>query len=182
MKRELENDLLLYPCPVLLVTSKYKNIENVFTVSWAGIACSHPEYITISIKPSRFSYSIIEKSGFFTANIINEKLLSAADYCGTFSGEAHDKFAECKFTKIPGHKIDVPLIEECPINIECQVEQIIKLGSHDLFIGKVLCKLVDNNINIQNMHNILKPISYFRPNYYALDNNCLGTYGKSFKI
>lgn len=182
MKKKLDNDLLLYPCPVLLITSKYKNMENVFTVSWAGIACSHPEYITISIKPSRFSYSIIKQSGYFAANIINKKLLSIADYCGTFSGKNHDKFAECDLTKIPSQMIDVPLIEECPINIECHVEQIIKLGSHDLFIGKVLCKLIDSNIDTQNMHSMLNPISYFRPNYYALDNNCLGSYGKSFDL
>lgn len=182
MKKELKNDLLLYPCPVLLVTAKYKNTENVFTVSWAGIACSHPEYITISIKPSRFSYSIIQQSGCFTVNIVNEKLLPIADYCGTFSGKNHDKFTECKLTKVPGHTIDVPLIEECPINIECQVEQIIKLGSHDLFIGKVLCKLIDSNIDIRNMHTMLTPLTYFRPNYYALNDNCLGTYGKSFGL
>lgn len=182
MKKELKSDLLLYPCPVLLVTSKYKDIQNVFTVSWAGIACSHPEYITISIKPSRFSYSLIKNSKCFAVNIVKEKLLPIADYCGTFSGKHHDKFNECKLTKIKGHVIDVPLIEECPINIECELEQIIKLGSHDLFIGKVLCKLIDSNIDLQNIHSFLSPLSYFRPNYYTLNQTCLGTYGKSFDL
>lgn len=180
MKKTLENDLLLYPCPVLLVTSKYEDIENVFTVSWAGIACSHPEYITISIKPSRFSYSIIEKSGFFTANIVNDKLLSKADYCGTVSGKDHDKFNACNFTKLKGHTVDVPMIAECPVNIECKLDQIIRLGSHDLFIGKVMNKLIDDNIDATDMHSVLNPISYFRPNYYALNSKCLGSYGKSF--
>ena len=180
MKKLLNNELLLYPCPVLLVTSKYKNVENIFTVSWAGIACSHPEYIAISIKPSRYSYSIIERSRCFTINMVNEELLPVADYCGTFSGKTHDKFTECKLTKIPGHKIDVPMVAECPMNIECHVEQIINLGSHDLFIGRVLCKLIDSNIENQNIHSELRPLSYFRPNYYALENNCLGSYVKSF--
>ena len=54
MKKKLQDKLLLYPCPILLITSKFGNEENVFTVSWSGIACSHPEYITISVKPTRF--------------------------------------------------------------------------------------------------------------------------------
>lgn len=180
MKKILNHELLLYPCPVLLVTSKCEDIENVFTVSWAGIACSHPEYITISIKPSRFSYAIIKKSGFFTANIVNEKLLSKADYCGTVSGKNHDKFRECNFTKLQGHAIDVPILADCPVNIECKLDRIVKLGSHDLFIGKVINKLIDDNIDTTDMHVALNPISYFRPNYYALNSTCLGSYGKSF--
>lgn len=182
MKTKLQNDLLLYPCPVLLVTSKYKDIENVFTVSWAGIACSHPEYINISIKTSRFSYSLIEKSGYFTVNIVNKNLLHIADYCGTFSGKNHDKFAECNLTKLEGYTTDVPMIKECPINIECKVEHIINLGSHNLFVGKVLNKLIDSDINSQNMHAVLNPLSYFRPHYYALEHDCLGTYGRSFDL
>ncbi len=112
MKKKLQGELLLYPCPVLLVTSKCDNQENIFTVSWSGIASSHPEYITISVKPTRFSYNLICNSGFFAANIINENLLRIADYCGRFSGRNHDKFKECNLTKIQGKKIDVPLILE----------------------------------------------------------------------
>ncbi len=181
MKKELHNELLLYPCPVLLVTSKYNDIENVFTVSWSGIACSHPEYITISVKPTRFSYNLIQDSKVFAVNIINENLLKIADYCGTYSGVDHDKFKECNLTKIKGRTIDVPLINECPINIECMVEQIIQLGSHNLIVAKVLKKLIDEDITNTAMHNKLNPISYFRPNYYSLNKKELGTHGKAYK-
>lgn len=182
MKNKFTNDLLLYPCPVLLVTSRYKDTDNVFTVSWSGIACSHPEYIFISIKSTRLSYSLIKQSGSFGVNIINESLLAVADYCGTFSGVEHDKFLECGLTKIQGHEIDVPLIKECPINIECELERIVELGGHDVFVGKVVNKLIDCDIDLQKIHKELKPVAYFRPNYYALSDVCLGTYGKTFKF
>lgn len=182
MKKALENDLLLYPCPVLLVTSKLGNVENVLTVSWTGIACSHPEYITIAIKPTRFSYSIIEKSGYFTANIINEKLLNVADYCGTFSGKSHNKFDICNLSITQGNLSNVPIINECPINIECKVEKIIELGSHNLFIGKVLDKLIDAKIDYGNIHKTLKPVAYFRPNYYSInESQPLGSFGHAFE-
>lgn len=168
---------MLYPCPVLLITSKFGDKENIFTVSWAGIACSHPEYITISVKPTRFSYELICNSRCFTANIINENLLEVADYCGKFSGKNHNKFAECNLTKIEGKTVDVPMILECPINIECTVQQILKLGSHHLIVGKVIEKLVDEYIDEKKLHEYLNPVSYFRPNYYALNKKLLGVYG-----
>lgn len=182
MKKKLDDDLLLYPCPVMLVTSKYGDKENIFTVSWTGIACSHPEYITISINPKRFSYKLIKNSGCFTANIINQNLINIADYCGTFSGVNHDKFKECKLTKVQGKTIDVPLILECPVNIECKVENILNLGSHHLFIARVLEKLIDENINDVNIHQHLKPVSYIRPNYYSIDDIPLGSFGKTYDL
>lgn len=178
MKKMLHNDLLLYPCPVLLVTSKHNETQNIFTVSWSGIACSHPEYVTISIKPSRFSYSIIKNSGYFVINIVNKKLLPIANYCGVHSGKNHNKFKECKLTTLQAGMIDVPIIKECPINIECKVEKIIELGSHDLFVGRVLNKLIDSDIECDDMHALLKPVCYFRPNYYALEEDSLGVYGQ----
>ena len=48
------------------------------------------------------------------------------------------------------------------------VEKIIALGSHDLFIAKVLNKLINDDIEDINIHQKLRPISYFRPNYYLL--------------
>lgn len=179
MKKKLQDKLLLYPCPILLITSKFGNEENVFTVSWSGIACSHPEYITISVKPTRFSYNLICNSGCFTANIINENLLEIADYCGTFSGKNHDKFRECNLTKIPGKMIDVPLILECPINIECEVERVLELGSHHLIVARVVEKLVDEHISGTNLHESLNPVTYFRSNYYSLNKQILGVYGKT---
>ena len=178
MKKTLHNDLLLYPCPVLLVTSKYNETQNVFTVSWSGIACSHPEYLAISIKPSRYSYSIIKNSGYFAVNIVNKQLLSVANYCGVHSGRDYNKFKECNLTTLQAGIIDVPIIKECPINIECKVEKIIELGSHDLFVGRVLNKVIDSDIRCDDMHAVLEPVCYFRPNFYALDKDCLGTYGQ----
>ena len=181
MKKVIKSDILLYPCPVLLVTSRYKNQDNVLAVSWSGIVCSHPEYVSISIKPSRFSHDIIKKSRCFTINIINEDILPAADFCGSFSGKNIDKFAECNFTKINGETINVPMIKECPINIECQVEQIINLGSHTMFIGKVLKKLIDSDIELEHLHSSINPVTYVRPNYYRVDSRMLGSYGETWQ-
>lgn len=178
-KRIFENELLLYPCPVLLVTSRLGDIQNVLTVSWSGIASSHPEYITISINKRRYSHSLIINSGVFGANIIHEDLLAVADYCGSYSGKAVDKFEHCGLTTSNGALANVPLIDDCPVNIECRVENVIDLGSHDLVIGKVLIKWIDHDIGDHELHEKLRPAIYFRPYYYNLNGTILGEYGKA---
>ena len=35
-------------------------------------------------------------------------------------------------------KLDnAPLIEQCPVNLECKVMQRLNLGSHSLFVGRI---------------------------------------------
>lgn len=178
MKKLLESELLIYPCPVILVTTKWGGFQNILTVSWAGIASSHPEFITIAINKKRYSHALIVNSGYFVANIINDDLLYAADYCGSYSGRDHDKFSDCNFTISSGYTLDVPVISECPVNIECKVDNVIDLGSHDLIIGKVLAKLINDDISDEKIHEKLNPLVYFRPNYYGLDKRVLGRYGQ----
>lgn len=174
MKSEYTGNLLLYPCPVVLVTSKDNTAENVFTVSWTGIASSHPEYITIAINLKRFSHSIIQKSKKFCVNIPNSNLINEVDYCGSISGRDADKFQLCKFTKTY-YNSDYILINQCPVHLICDVTSIVKLGSHDLFIAKVSHKLIDSHLS--NIYEDVDPIVYFRPNYYQICKEKLGYYG-----
>ena len=37
-----------------------------------------------------------------------------------------------------GTKTDCPMIEECPVNIECKVKDVIPLGTHDMFMAEIV--------------------------------------------
>ncbi|MBQ4570359.1 MAG: flavin reductase family protein [Bacilli bacterium] len=182
MLKEYNSDFLLTPCPTVLVTSRFNNFDNVVTISWTGIACSHPEYVTISINPKRYSFEMIKKTKKFCINIPSIDLLDKVDYCGSFSGNDVDKFKECNFNKTIID--DYVLIEECRFFILCDVEYVINLGSHYLFIAKVIKKFIrceekyDESIEIQD---ILNPIIYYRPYYYKLDMEKKGVYGYTKK-
>lgn len=177
MKTTFLSNLSLYPCPVVLVTSKHKQKENVLTVSWAGIASSNPEYITIAINPKRFSYLMILESEEFGINIPVAGNVEAIDFCGSHSGKNVDKFEICGFSKFYGHYIQAPLIEECPVNFECKVYNHIDLGSHVLFVARIVNKYIDDEIKMEDIHEKLNPLIYFRPNYYSLKTEKLGYYG-----
>lgn len=137
--------------------------------------------ISVSIRPSRCSYGIISKSREFAINIPTEELLKKTDFCGIHSGSNIDKFKACGLNPIQASHISAPLIAECPVNIECKVKDILRLGVHDLFIGEVIAihadkKLIDKNGRID--YSKTAPIVYLQGEYWNL-NNKIGTYGFS---
>ncbi len=70
---ELGQLINLFPAPVVLVTSKSEERENIIAIAWCGIVCSQPPMVSISIRPSRYSSEIIKQSGEFVAAM--EKVL-----------------------------------------------------------------------------------------------------------
>jgi flavin reductase (DIM6/NTAB) family NADH-FMN oxidoreductase RutF len=128
----------LYPNPVLLVSSKYKEKESIITLSWGGNVCSEPPMVAIGVRKQRYSYELISQSKEFVINIPTADMINEVNLCGTKSGKDVDKWKECSFTKGKSKEINTPFINECPINMECKLEQIIKLGTHDLFLGRVV--------------------------------------------
>lgn len=173
-KIRYNGDLLLPSCPTVLVTTRYIK-DNVLTVSWAGIASSHPEHVTIAINSKRYSHDALIHSGKFCINIPNANLIKEVDYCGTYSGREIDKFKACGFSKLYMFD-DYVLIEQCPMHLLCTVKTIVNLGSHDLFIGSVDEKLIDSD-SINSINETIDPIIYKRPNYFRLQNDSLGYYG-----
>jgi len=139
MKVEKSPSMLFYPCPVVLVTSvDEKGEPNIVTLAWVGVACSDPPTISIAIRPSRHSYGLIERSREFVVNIPTLSILKQTEHCGRVSGREHKKFEETGLTPEPASKVKPPLIKECPVNLECTLRQIVKLGSHSLFLGQIV--------------------------------------------
>lgn len=138
MKSNVKIQTVLAPVPIAMVSCGDDLSNNITTIAWTGIINSEPPLVYVSIRPSRHSYSIIKNLGEFVINIPDEKLVFAADFCGTKSGREIDKFKEAKLTREKAKIVKAPLIKECPINIECKLKEIKKLGSHDMFIGEIV--------------------------------------------
>jgi flavin reductase (DIM6/NTAB) family NADH-FMN oxidoreductase RutF len=147
-KTELPIRAALYPVPVALVTciDKKSDKTNIIAIAWCGVICSEPPLIGISIRPSRYSHRLISQTGDFAINVPSKRILKQADHCGSVSGSETDKFRDCSFTAVPSHSISSPMIKECPVNIECRLKEVIKLGSHDMFIGQVVAVHADKEV------------------------------------
>ena len=179
MKQTWKPGTLLYPLPAVLVSCGTVEKPNAMTAAWTGTICSDPVMVYVSIRPERHSYGLIETSGEFVLNLTTEKLARATDLCGVKSGRDTDKFKLCRLTPENAAEISAPLIKESPVNIECKTEKIVPLGSHSMFIGRVLAvdveeSLLDSKGRLQlEKANLL---AYSHGEYFALGRK-LGTFG-----
>ncbi len=107
---------------LLLTSTGQQGSSNVMTIGWGsiGIIWAKPMFIVL-VRPSRFTYSLIEERGDFTVNVPPPEMSEKVSFCGTVSGRNHDKFTEQELTSIPARKVSSPLIEECLIHYECRV-------------------------------------------------------------
>ena len=121
MKIQLGPSDTIFPVPAALVVSSTNEDANIITLAWIGIAGSTPPTISISLKKSRYSLSLIKQHKEFTVNFPTASFFKEVDYCGITTGRNKKKFDDTGFTKIESSKIDTPLIEECPHNMECKV-------------------------------------------------------------
>ena len=136
---------ILYPLPAVMVSCRRPGEKpNIITIAWTGTVCSDPAMVSISVRPDRYSYDIIKETGEFVINLIDKNLVRSMDYCGVKSGRNIDKFRECSITAVDSVSVSAPSIGESPVCIECKVSQIIKLGSHDMFIANVTGVTVDD--------------------------------------
>lgn len=175
---------LLYPAPVVLVSSGAEMAEyNLATVAWAGNISTDPPMTYISLRPSRLSHDIIQKTGDFVINLTTRRLVRATDFCGVTSGRDINKAQKLHLNLVPASRVKAPLLLESPINIECRVTEIKKLGSHDMFLAKVVCIQAEKEyIDKKGQLHLdrTEPICYSHGKYYALGKE-LGHFGFSIK-
>ncbi len=107
---------------LLLASVDAKGNPNAMTIGWGtiGIIWAKPIFVVL-VRPSRYTYNLIEITNDFTVNVPTPKLADKVSYFGTVSGRDHNKFKAKGLTVTPGKKVKSPIIEECAINYECRV-------------------------------------------------------------
>jgi len=167
---------MVYPVPAVMVTAADREGKsNIITIAWTGTVCTNPPMAYISVRPERYSYGMLKETGEFVINLTTEKLVRATDYCGVKSGRDTDKWKETGLTPIPAQEVNV--------NIECRVSEIRELGSHHMFLARVVAVDVDEAyLNEQGRFELQKaaPIVYSHGEYYGL-SSLLGTFGYSVR-
>ena len=176
---------MVYPIPAVMVScAEEGKADNIITVAWTGTICTNPPMAYISVRPERHSYDMIRNSGEFVINLTTEQLVKATDYCGVRSGRDVDKWKETGLTKGKANELQyAPIIEECPVNIECKVREIKELGSHHMFLADVVGVNVDKaymdetgkfNLNRSGL------VIYSHGEYYGF-GELLGSFGYSVR-
>jgi flavin reductase (DIM6/NTAB) family NADH-FMN oxidoreductase RutF len=183
IQRRPSNVLLPVPLVMVSVAGVDGGPANIVTLAWAGNVCSAPPMLSISVRPSRYSYTLLQRSHEFVVNVPRRDQAREVDLCGNASGRDTDKFAACGFHAVAGARVSAPLIEECPINIECVTRHRLSLGAHDLFIGEILAvhfseDVLDSRGRLQTGK--VDPLTYVHGEYWSLGDK-VGSYGYTLK-
>ena len=132
----------LYPLPTTLVGALVNGKPNYITIAHVGIM----DLGSVSLGMSKVHYTNagIKANGTFSVNIPSVKMVKETDHCGLVSGKTEDKSA--LFKTFYGKLKSAPMIEECTVNMECELIKTIDFPTHDVFIGKIAATYCDEAV------------------------------------
>ena len=178
----------IFPNPVVLVGTEIEGKPNFAPYAWCGITGGDPPTLSVGIRHERYTLRGIKQNKEFSVNVPSIDLLEETDYCGMVSGAIVDKVKDCSLIIFYGTLTKAPLIEQCPVNLECEVLQILNVGIHALVVGKIVQTHVTEDCLTEDQPDIMKikPFVYSRgpaARYNAVGNVLGRAYdaGKSLK-
>ncbi|OGO31927.1 MAG: hypothetical protein A2Z29_05925 [Chloroflexi bacterium RBG_16_56_11] len=173
----------LFPNPTVLVGTVIDGKPNFATFAGCGIAGDKPPTISIAVHRQRYTLKGIRQNKEFSVVIPSVNLIKEADYCGLVSGVRSDKVRDCGFTVFYGTLKSAPLIEQCPVNLECTLLKRFDVGVHDLVIGKIVQTYVSEECLTDGKPDIMK----IKPIVFSMGSvpryNAVGEYlGQGYHI
>lgn len=134
----------------LLVSQDADGKPNPMTIGWGtlGTIWGKPIF-TVLVRPSRYTYGLMETADDFTVNVAPRELMAAVAFCGRESGRDFDKFEHLNLTATPGKHVKSPIIEECVIHYECRV-----VHKHDLIPGNIAPEIVQGSYPKGDFHRV----------------------------
>jgi len=175
----------LYPMPVSLVGALVKDRPNFLAVAWFSRVNLDPPILAVALNKVRHTGVGIQEHKTFSVNIPGTDLVVETDYCGIVSGKEVDKSA--LFQVFYGELKTAPMIQQCPLCIECKLIQSVSLPTHNLFIGEVEGAYTEERYLTDgkpDMHK-MKPFLFIRPDgtYWTLGEKVGEAYqiGKQFQ-
>jgi flavin reductase (DIM6/NTAB) family NADH-FMN oxidoreductase RutF len=156
----------LYPTPVALVGTLVGELPNYSAIAHTGII-QYGDYLCVSINKKHYSNEGIQDCGTYSVNIPSASMVKETDYCGIVSGRKTSK-ADL-FTTFYGELVSAPMIEECPINMECELIRTDDFPDHNLYIGKLIKTYCDDTCLIDNAIDMSKvnPLLFVYHGYVA---------------
>lgn len=145
MKKQIGKKQLIYPLPAVLVaTFNEDHSPNAMTAAWCSTCCNEPPSVGVAIHKKRLTYENIQRSGAFSINIPAASQATEVDFIGIVSGKRqHNKLEVARLSTSSATHVDAPLIDSCPICIECKLTKSLPIGSHTWFVGEVMETHVD---------------------------------------
>ncbi len=168
MKAEIGVKNCLYPLPTVLVGTLVNGKPNYVTIAHVGIM--DLESVSLGMNKRHYTNAGIKAAKTFSINIPSTKMVKVTDFCGLVSGRTQNK-ADL-FKTFYGKLKTAPMIEQCSINMECELVKTVDFPNHDVFIGKIINTFCDETVLTDGEVDIVKvqPILFVMNNqsYYGI--------------
>ncbi|MCR4556842.1 MAG: flavin reductase [Saccharofermentans sp.] len=120
----------------------------------------------------------------FSANLVTEELLPVADYLGCVSGNNPDKM-KISLDIGKGEVLNVPVLNNSPVNFELEVTDVIKKKDGDVMLCKIRNVLQDESLSsdetaYQKLSRIA-PVKTTVKHYFGYDGRDMGAWGEPMK-
>lgn len=166
MKKNIGSKLALYPMPITVIGAMNGDKPTWTLVGHMGII-GH-DRVMVSLAAAHFINGKIKETKKLSINLVDENMLSKADYVGSVSGNKTDK------SQVFSYEIGeagAPIITDAPLVLECQVADIYETPNFESFICTIDNTYVsekhldaDGKIN----YSTLKPVLFEFPTYQYL--------------
>ena len=182
MKKHIGNGIALYPTPLVVVGAMVNGKPNWTLVGYLGII-GH-DHVMVSMVAAHYSNQGIRESKALSINIVDEALLPRADRSGCVSGNQEDKSG--LFVWHADETTGAPMIDDAPVTMACQVEDIYQTPNFESFICTIAATYAEERVLTPEGkidYRALKPVLFEMPTYeYLGTGEVLGkcmSYGKT---
>lgn len=142
------------PRPIALVSSvDAEGTVNLAPFSFFNLFSAQPPTVIFSCVDSLRDGS--SKDTLYNAmetkelviNLVNYKMVEQTSLASTGYPKGVNEFEKAGFTQLASLEVKAPRVAESPVQLECSVEEIIKLGEENGAGNLVVCKVLKMHIN-----------------------------------
>ncbi len=170
---------VVVPRPIAFVSTRSTDgVDNLAPYSFFNAVAYDPPTVVFSSsrtveRKSKDTLRNIEETGEFVVNIVVDSIAESMNKTAAEFPEDVDEFEIAGLTAVPSELVDVSRVAESPVNMECQLQQVVNIGDPEtgngLVIGTILLmhiwdEIIDGHrIN----HDLLKPTGRLAGNMYC---------------
>jgi len=180
-----QKNLFCLPWTQTILGSHLDGKLNFMALDWLTRVNFKPAMLGICVNKGNATHGAIIDTGEYSVNVPGTDMVAVTDYTGLVSGKRTDK--SDLFEVFYGELQAAPMIQECPLNLECKVVQRVDLPTNSFFIAEIVNIYCTENIMTDSNPDVakIKPFVLTMPDnrFWAL-GECIGKAwhdGKGFR-
>jgi flavin reductase (DIM6/NTAB) family NADH-FMN oxidoreductase RutF len=172
----------------IIGTNNEDGSYNFAPITWVSATYEGGEgyLLVISMSGTKKTRQNVNRTGIFSANLVNKDMLPLMDYLGSKHAAEGNK-DDIEYGVSRGEVLDVPTLNDSPWVYECEVERSVETGESVTFFCHIRNIQVDENLKCEDTFDVdltvLDPVIY-SGRYHSLGSMLgkIGDFNKNAEI